>query len=74
MDFHGAIVNTILSFEGSFTYRQLIDKIIKDDNIDLNNKDVISQVVSKIKEIFELPSIKVVPLSNPTQYYVVGNI
>ena len=72
MDLHGIVVNAILSFDGPFTYQQLIEKLNNNTEIDLNKKDTYSCVLSKIQEIFELSSIKVVPFSSPTKYFVDG--
>ena len=74
MDLHGVVVNAILSFDGPFTYQQLIEKLKNDTKIDLSKKDTYSRVLSKIQELFELSSIKVVPCSNPTEYFVDGKI
>ena len=74
MDLHGVVVNAILSFDGPFTYQQLIEKLKDDTKIDLSKKDTYSRALSKIKELFELSSIKVIPFSNPTKYFVDGKI
>ena len=74
MNLHGIVVNTILSFDGPFTYRELIEKLKNDTRIDLTKKDTYSRVLSKIQEIFELSSIKIIPFSNPTKYFVDGKI
>lgn len=70
MDLHGVVVNNILSFQGPFTYQQLFEKLRNDTEIDLNKGDNYSRVLSKIQELFELSSIKVVPFSRPTEYFV----
>ena len=70
MDLHVAVANTILSFEDPFTYQQLFEKLKNDTEIDLNKDDNYSRVLSKIQEFFELSSIRVVPFSKPTKYFV----
>jgi len=72
MDLHGVVVNAILSFDGPFTYQQLIEKLKNDTEVDLSKKDTYSRVLSKIQELFELSSIRVVPFSNPKKYFVDG--
>ena len=74
MDLYGIVVNAILSFDGPFTYQQLIEKLKNNTEIDLSKKDTNSCVLSKIQEIFELSSIKLIPFSNPTKYFVDGKI
>ena len=70
MTIHSVVVNTILSFKGPFTYGELFNKLRTCSEIDLSNDETYSQVLSKVIEIFELPSIKVVPFSSPIEYYV----
>lgn len=74
LDMHEVVVTAILSFEEPFTFKQLIEKLRSDSKLDLSKKDTYSCVLSKIQDIFELSSIKVVPFSNPTEYFVEGNI
>lgn len=74
MTIHNVVVNTILSFNGPFTYGELFEKLRTCSEIDLSKDETYSQVLSKVIEIFELPSIKVVPFSSPIQYYVVNTL
>lgn len=68
MDLRGIIVNIILSFEGSFTYKDLISRL--KEKVDMEDKKNYSEAMSIIKEIFEECSIKVLPCgSELTRYY-----
>ena len=70
MTIHSAVVNTILSFNEPFTYSELLENLRTHPEIDWTNDEIQSQVLAKIKEIFECPSIKVVPFSHPIKYYM----
>lgn len=70
MTIHNAVVNTILSFKDPFTYAELLENLRTHPEIDWTNNEIQSQVLAKIKEIFECSSIKVLLFSNPTKYYV----